>query len=290
MSAYTTTGVAETYVPVAAPMAVSNESSRSAVSWAAVFSGAFANLAISLMLVTLVSGLGLSIISPWQGSGVSATTFAVTTGIGLIVVQWLASATGGFITGRLRTKWTGLHTHEVFFRDTAHGFLSWAVAAVISGMVLASAASSVVSGGFRAAESVAGGAAQAASTLAPAYDIDSLFRSEKVDASPLPASVTGEMSRILVSGLTSGDVPETDRAYMASVISQRTGVSPGDARKRVDDVVAREKAAKVKAKEVADASRKATAQLALFSALAMAISAFVASVAGAYGGSMRDDY
>ncbi len=290
MSAYTTTGVAETYAPVAVQAAASNESSRSAVSWAAVFSGAFANLSITLMLVTLVSGLGLSIISPWQGSGVTAATFAVTTGIGLIVVQWLASATGGFIAGRLRTKWTGLHTHEVFFRDTAHGFLSWAVAAVISGMLLATAASSVVSGGFRVAESVGSGAAQVASTLVPAYDIDSLLRSEKVDASPLPASTTGEMSRILVTGLTNGDVPESDRVYMASVISGRTGISPADSRKRVDDVIAKEKAAKIKAKEMADASRKATAQFALFSALAMAISAFVASAAGAYGGSMRDEY
>src|SRR5215467_11786170 len=108
--------------------AVTCESSNSAVSWPAIISGAFVALAIALVLVTLAAGFGLVSISPWPNSGASATTFGITTGIGLIVVHWLASASGGYITGRLRTKWVGVHTHEVFFRDTAHGFLTWAVA------------------------------------------------------------------------------------------------------------------------------------------------------------------
>jgi hypothetical protein len=102
--------------------ALGNEASSSAVSWAAIIAGAFAALALAVVLTTLGTGLGLTTISAWPNSGASVTTFAISTGIGLIVVQWLSSALGGFITGRLRTKWTGLHTHEVFFRDTAHGF------------------------------------------------------------------------------------------------------------------------------------------------------------------------
>jgi hypothetical protein len=109
-----------------------------------------------------VLSLGLTTISAWPNSGASATTFTIGAGIGLIVVQWLSSALGGFITGRLRTKWTGVHTHEVFFRDTAHGFLSWALATIVGAALLAAATTSIVGGGVRAASTVAGGAAQAA--------------------------------------------------------------------------------------------------------------------------------
>src|SRR5580700_3907157 len=100
----------------------------SAASWPAIIAGAFVAAAVSLVLLALGSGLGFAAISPWPGHGVSATTYAVTTAIWLIVMQWLSSCAGGYITGRLRTKWAGTHSHEVFFRDTAHGLVMWAVA------------------------------------------------------------------------------------------------------------------------------------------------------------------
>jgi hypothetical protein len=136
-------------------MAIGNEASSSAVSWAAIFAGAFAALALTVVLTSLGTGLGLTTISAWPNSGASVTTFTISAGIGLIVVQWLASALGGFITGRLRTKWTGVHTHEVFFRDTAHGFLSWALAMIVGTALLAAATTSIVGGGVRAASTVA---------------------------------------------------------------------------------------------------------------------------------------
>src|ERR1700744_2037009 len=110
---------------------VGNEASSSAVSWAAIFAGAFGALALAVVLTSLGAGLGLTTISAWPNSGASATTFTISAGIGLIVVQWLSSALGGFITGRLRTKWVGVHPHEVFFRDTAHGFFSWALTTIV---------------------------------------------------------------------------------------------------------------------------------------------------------------
>src|SRR6195952_40814 len=139
-----------------------SEASSSAVSWPAIFAGAFAALALSVVLTSLGAGLGLTTISAWPNTGASVTTFTISMGIGLIVVQWLSSALGGFITGRLRTKWTGVHTHEVYFRDTVHGFLSWAVTTIIGTVLLTAVASSVVGGGVRAASTVAGGAAQTA--------------------------------------------------------------------------------------------------------------------------------
>ena len=135
--------------------AVTNESPQSAVSWAAICAGALAAVSLTLVLLALGAGLGLSSISPWPNLGASATTFTIMTAIGLIVVQWLAAAVGGFLTGRLRTKWVAVHVHEVFFRDTAHGFLAWALATVVGLLLAASAASSIIGGEVHAAATVA---------------------------------------------------------------------------------------------------------------------------------------
>src|SRR6202011_4809644 len=126
--------------------ATRQESTESAVSWAAVAAGAVAAAALTLALVAFGAGMGLSAVSPWSNAGVSATTFKVGTGIYLCVAAMLASTIGGYLAGRLRTKWTGLHTDEVVFRDTAHGFLAWAFAAVLSAAVLGAATSAIVGG------------------------------------------------------------------------------------------------------------------------------------------------
>ncbi|MGH7046921.1 MAG: hypothetical protein ACREE2_11115, partial [Stellaceae bacterium] len=136
------------------------ESPVSAISWAAIIAGAFAIAAIALILLALGAGLGFASISPWSNRGASASTFGVVAAVWLIVVQWLSAAFGGYLTGRLRTKWVSVHTDEVYFRDTAHGFLAWAVAAVFTVAVLGSALSSVIGVASRAIGSVAAPAAQ----------------------------------------------------------------------------------------------------------------------------------
>src|ERR1700680_2172863 len=138
------------------------EASTPGVAWPALVGGAFAAASLSLIILALGSGFGLASVSPWANSGASATTFTIATGIWLIIVQWLSSGLGGYLTGRLRTKWIGVHTHEVFFRDTTHGFLAWALATVVGAALLASAVSSLLSGGVHAAATVAAGAAQGA--------------------------------------------------------------------------------------------------------------------------------
>ena len=102
--------------------------SASAVSWGAIFAGAAAAAGLSLILLILGAGLGFATTSPWSGEGISATTFGVSTILWVIFMAFAASAIGGYIAGRLRTKWVGVHTNEVYFRDTAHGFLAWSVA------------------------------------------------------------------------------------------------------------------------------------------------------------------
>jgi hypothetical protein len=260
------------------------EASKSAVSWAAIFSGTAVAISISLALLTLGSGLGFASLTPSARSASSPAGLAAMATVWVIVVQWLSAASGGYVTGRLRTRWVGTHTHEVFFRDTAHGFVTWAVATAIVALFVASAASSLLAGGIHAATSVASGAAQGGS-IAP-YDVDTLFRTTSGDAnshSNNSPSVDGrsEATRILANGLSTGGVPDADRTYLASLIAARTGISQADAQTRVDDVVAR-------ARQNAEAARKAAATTSLLTALAMMIGAFVACAAAALGGHERD--
>lgn len=283
--------------PISGVDADTRESSQSAVSWAAILAGTAVALAVVPVLMLLGAGLGLTSVSPWSGSGVSATTFSIMSGIGLIVIQWIASGLGGYVTGRLRTRWHGTHTHEVFFRDTAHGLVTWALATLVGFVLLASAVSSVVSGGASAVATVAGGAAQgasgAASQLASSvsgYDVDTLFRSDRADANASPAQAASEATRIIANGLANGDVPAGDKTYLAQLVSNRTGISTDDARKRVDEVIDKAKAAATKAKQAADAARKAAAQTSIFTALSLLIGAFIACVSAAYAGSLRDEH
>src|ERR1700688_4429137 len=122
------------------------EPSVPGVSWAAVLAGAVASLALTLVLLSFGAGMGFSVVSPWANSRVSATTFKIGTGLYFIVMAMISSAIGGYLAGRLRTKWVGVQTTEVHFRDTAHGFLAWAAASVLGAVLLASPATSLIGG------------------------------------------------------------------------------------------------------------------------------------------------
>jgi hypothetical protein len=252
----------------------------SAVSWPAVIAGTVAAAASSLILLVLGSGIGLASVSPWPNAGASATTFTVITAIWLIVVQWLASGLGGYLAGRLRSRWANTHTHEVFFRDTAHGLLTWALATVLGTILLTSAVSSAVGTGVRAAASATPrGANMEVSGINP-YDVDTLFRTTR-DASSSTSNASAEATRILGKALTVGNMPAEDRSYLVQLVAARTGVSPEEALRRVDGVTAQARAA-------ADATRKATATASIYLALSMLIGAFIAGIAAAIGGRVRD--
>ncbi|HEX3996462.1 MAG TPA: hypothetical protein VHX39_35265 [Acetobacteraceae bacterium] len=266
---------------------IPTEASVSAISWQAILGGAAAAASISAVLVLLGLGLGFAAISPWPNAGATAATFSIIGGIWLIVVQWISSGIGGFVTGRLRTKWVNVHTHEVFFRDTAHGFLTWAVAALLGALILASAASSAVGTATRATGTAAAGAAQAATR---AYDADMLYRGEKPELATSDQQTEMETTRILARGVENGGISDGDKAYLVDQVAARTGLSHDDAQKRVDDVVAQEKAAETKAREAADTARKSASAVSIFTALSMLIGAFIASAAAAYGGSLRDEH
>ncbi|HAF52064.1 MAG TPA: hypothetical protein DCL03_07025, partial [Leclercia adecarboxylata] len=115
--------------------------SSSAVSWGAIFAGAAAAASLSLIMLMLGAGLGLTTVSPWENDGLDAGTVGIAAIGWLTFTQIVASGMGGYFAGRLRTKWVSTHTNEIYFRDTAHGFLAWAVAALVSAMLLTSTVS-----------------------------------------------------------------------------------------------------------------------------------------------------
>ena len=279
--------------PLVGGASIGNESSKSAVSWPAILAGAVVATSASVFLLALGSGLGLISTSPWPGSGASAGAITALAAIWLIAVQWIASGLGGYLTGRLRTKWVGTHTHEVFFRDTAHGFVTWALATVVLAVLIAAAAASAVGTGVRAGATLGSGATrEAANAVSHAtvsgYDVDMLFRAAQADPGQSATDVRAEATHILAKGLTTGDVSAADRAYIAQMIAARTGIAQPDAERRVDDVVAQMNAAETKARQAADAARKAAATASILTALSMLIGAFIACAAAALGGQERD--
>jgi hypothetical protein len=275
------------------------ESSVSAVSWAAIIAGAFVAGAVALMLLALGSGIGFSAVSPGAGTGGTVTAFTAGTAAWLIIVQWLSSGLGGYLTGRLRTKWAGLRTDEVFFRDTAHGFLTWCVATVVTAALVVTLASSVAGSATRALTSVLGqavsGAAQGAtqggggSSNASGYFVDMLFRTDHPTQNASEQDVRTETTSILARGIANGSISDEDKTYLAQLVSARTGLSTDDAKKRVDNVIGQFQAAETKVKRTADQALKAAASLSFYTFFSMLIGAFIACVAAALGGRQRDE-
>jgi hypothetical protein len=272
----------------------------SAVSWGAIFAGAAAATVLALILLLLGTGLGLSSISPWAQEGASAKALGVGTAVWVIFMQLAASALGGYMAGRLRTRWVGLHTDEVAFRDTAHGFLTWAVATLLTAALLTTTVSSIVSGGVQAGAQVAGSAASAAASAGAdaaksgdsgpmGYLVDSLFRSPKAAKPTSPEHATAEVTRIFANAAVAGKLPEEDARYAGQLVAQRAGVSQQEAEKRVNETFNQIQTKKKEATEAADKARKASAAAALFLFISLLIGAFIASYAAIIGGRQRDD-
>ena len=293
--------------------------SRSAVSWGAVFAGAAAAAALSLILLLLGTGLGLSSVSPWASEGVDASTFGVSSIIWITFMQLAASAVGGYLAGRLRTKWTDVQTDEVYFRDTAHGMLAWAIATLGTAALLGSVIGAIVGGGVQAGAAAVGNAASAAVSGATgaasqaepgqaagagqnegpmAYFVDSLFRAgageDRRDDRPpeQSAAAVAEVTRIFANGMRTGSLPNDDVRYVGQVVAQRTDVSQQQAEQRVRDVFMNLQTtlndAETKAREAADAARKASSYAALWLFISLLAGAFTASWMATFGGKQRD--
>lgn len=285
--------------PLTPSVADGVETPSAAISWGAVFAGAFGAVAVSLVLFILGSALGLTFMSPYtENVGAAAVAWTVATAVWLIVMQWASSAFGGFLAGRLRTKWVHVHTDEIFFRDTAHGFLAWAIATIITVTLVFHSVTGAASIGVQTAGAVTAGAAVASAADDSAdvanpmdYYLDGMFRSESGALMEDTAPVRREAMNILTLGLNDeGGIEQADRVYLVNRVSQTAGIGIGEAEMRVQTTLDQIAAMKAEAKEAADTARKAGISFALYTALSMAVGAFIAAVAGAIGGRQRDIY
>jgi hypothetical protein len=253
------------------------ESPLSAVSWGAVGAGAFVIAAMSLALLALGAGFGLSILSPWTDLSENASAAGTTAIVWMIVGQVVASILGGYMVGRLRTRWTAVHNDEVFFRDTANGFLAWAVAVVICASFLATAATSMLSSSLARPTVVAA----ASNPVDPnAYYVDTLFRSETNTPGPLNTP-PAEATRVFTKALLDGQMKAEDKRYLGRIVAARTEIAPEEAERRIDLVL-------TDARQATDSVRKVTAHLLLWTFLALLMGAFSASYSATLGGRLRD--
>ena len=303
-------------------------SGGSAVSWSAIFAGAVAAAALSLILLILGTGLGLSSVSPWASAGIGATAFGVSTILWLSVTQFIASGMGGYLAGRLRTKHVSVHTDEVYFRDTAHGFLAWAVASLLTASVLASAVGGIVGAGAALAGGAASGVASMAATASATasakaatgaaaasssgesnnpsaadpvgYLMDSMLRRVST-TTPLATGANtdsgssvsaAEIGRVFMNSIKQGALPAEDLKYVAGAVAARSGLTPDEAEARVkatfESARVKLREAEASAKQAADTTRKATAYGALWLFISLLIGAFFASWGATFGGRSRD--
>jgi hypothetical protein len=296
---------------------------ESAVSWAAVFAGAAAAAALSLILLVLGTGLGFAAVSPWAAEGVSAGHLGVGTILWICIASVIASGLGGYLAGRLRVKWPGIHADEVHFRDTTHGFLAWAVATITTAAELTTALGSVIGSATQVAVTATLGAGATAGAMSAIggtpgpgrngigargdadldYFSDSLFRPVApggAASAPLPASESGfdrsgsAAGRVFARNLRSGALDPSDTHYLGQLVAARTGVSQADAEKRVIDTFGRAQTSvqetQAKAEAAADQARKAAAYTSLWLFVSLLLGAFTASLCATFGGRQRDVY
>jgi hypothetical protein len=262
----------------------------SATSWGAILAGGVTAAAVSLIVVAFGVGAGLAVISPWSGEGISATTASWAAGGFLVATAMIASTIGGYITGRLRQAWTDVHEDERFFRDTAHGFVTWAFATVLTATALGAAGTHIVAGASAGSIPAAGaGAAQAAGNLGDVY-VDHLLRRETQTNGPASTQSTdagasrAELLRIIAPAtLKGGDVSAQDRSYAARIVAARAGIPQSDAEQRVNQII-------TQAKDAADKARRAAAKLSLWIAISLLAGALAGCLAAVEGGKLRNSH
>ncbi|WP_158807491.1 hypothetical protein [Beijerinckia sp. L45] len=239
---------------------------RSYVDWASVIGGAVVATAIFTTLSVFGSAVGLSLTSATAGGGISAVTAAIAVGLWTAWIAVSSFVAGGYIAGRLRHRIAGATPHEVEMRDGLHGLISWALAGLLSGLILASAAGSLAGHGDSAATTVQN------------YEVSKLFRGEKTADDTAHA----DAKAVLASAVASKEIVPDDRTYLAQLVTSRTGVPAATATTRVDEAVASIKTA-------LDKARRGAVVAAFLAAVALALGAAAAWWAGTEGGKHRDE-
>ena len=297
--------------PHAPASKIADPSTASAVSWGAIFAGATAAAALALILLLLGVGLGLSSISPWAFGGVNLSNIGISAILWLNFTQVVAYGMGGYLAGRLKTKWITAHSDEVYFRDTAHGFLTWAVASLATAALLTSVIGSIIGTGVQSAAVITSVVSSNVATentknISPNpianqidYFVSSLFRKNNNASTVSDSNINvsnntkSEISIIFMAAIRNGDMPTSDIAYTSQLVSERTGLSELEAKKRVIDTFSKLqiklRSAEQHAKKATDIAQKSSAYAALWLFISLLMGAFVASYAATCGGRNRDN-
>ena len=270
--------------------AIAVEEPHSFVDWGAILAGSVLAAAVATLLLVFGSALGLSLTSAYPGRGLPAAGLVIAGALWILWVEVTCFLAGGYLAGRLRRRVSPAATpHEVEVRDGSHGLLVWALCLVVGALVTGAALSGVVSLGARAA----GGAAAAAPDPA-GYYVDALLRpaggatpaAAEPAAAASPAAAVTDAERQSIGRVfamnAAGPFDADDKAFIAQVVSSRTGLPPEEAAKRVDDVVA-------KARAAAEEARKYGILVAFLYAASMLVGAIAAWWAATLGGKHRDE-
>jgi hypothetical protein len=248
------------------------------VDWGAILAGSIVAAAVFSLFSVFGSGIGLSLMSPTEGNALPATGLLIAGALWGLWIQISSYLAGGYLAGRLRHRIGDAKPDEVEMRDGAHGLVTWAVGTLLTAVVAATLAMLAVG----AAGSVAGTAATAVSGSRPdmQYYADRLMRPSANTTAPLDVGGDNEAIAVILSRMQL-NANEDDRAYLASQISQRTGVTPEEANQRLD-------AATAEIAEAADKARIAGVMLAFLTAATLLLSAVAAWWAAIKGGEHRD--
>ena len=260
--------------------------SRAAVSWSGAIAGALGAAAINFILIALGSGIGLAITSPY--SGPSAGTMTIAGAVWLVFSQTLAFAAGGYYAARVRVGAPGAVAGASRFRDGANGFLVWAIGVAATALIVALVTVASLYGVGRAASGALEAGAAVTQTDLMSYYVDEFTRStQPAAAGGNPQADSTQVTRILATSVRNGKLADDDRAYLASLVAARTGVSQDEAQRRVDDMFNR---AREGLKQAADNARKAAAFVSFWTFMALLFGAVAATLGGILGGELRDEY
>jgi hypothetical protein len=267
------------------------------VDWPAIFAGTIFATAISFVLLTFGSALGLSLTSPYQGSGMSLFWFLIAAALWLLWVQISSFIAGGYLTGRLRRRKHDATEDESDIRDGSHGLIVWALGALLGAFIAVSGISGAASTAATSMSTIAAGAASGAGTaegedpLSGAYDllVDRFLRSGDPAAPPVSAEARDEIGRVLTTAVSDGALNDADRQYLTTTIAARAGLDEAQAQQRVDALLADAQAAEAEARQAAETARKVAMIAAFVTAASFLVSAVGAYYGATLGGNHRDN-
>jgi hypothetical protein len=248
------------------------------VDWPAALAGALIACAIFVVLTTFGSAIGLTLTSPYPGSGFSGKVATWVIGIWELWVAVSAFAVGGYLAGRMRHRVYDATEHESDVRDSAHGLLVWAIAALLGTWIVSMTARDVahaINGGQNGTTPIAGKADPAR------YAADALLRSDRAPAQAYNEPLHKEVAAVLAAYATGVNMTGEDALYLTRVTAAQ-GISQGDAEQRVRTAVAQ-------VRDNANRARRTGVMVAFLTAVSLAVGAAAAWAAAGLGGRHRDE-